>query len=127
MRSYEPVIAFRAIGLDPGVGLESRVTARFDAMLEAGLVEEVKSLAGRMGRSASQAVGYKQLLPAVTGHAELPWARVEAIRATLGLAKRQRTFFRRDPRITWLPWQDEPATAAERVMEALEGAQAWTS
>jgi tRNA dimethylallyltransferase len=96
-------------------------------MLRAGLVEEVSTLAGTMGRTASQAVGYKQLLPVVIGAADLAEARTEAIRATMALAKRQRTFFRRDPRIRWLPWQDDPAAAVAGAMAALEGAESWTS
>ena len=80
-------------------------------MLEAGLVEEVTGLAGRLGRNASQAVGYAELLEVIDGRVTFQEG-VEAIKAnTLKLARRQRTWFRRDPRITWLP-QDIDLDAA---------------
>jgi tRNA dimethylallyltransferase len=102
------------------------VIERFDAMLEAGLLEEVRSLAPQLGRTARQAVGYKELLPVVAGDASLAEGRQVAISGTLGLAKRQRTYFRRDPRIRWLPWQDDPADRIAAVNEAFEE-PTWTS
>ena len=108
LRSYTPRLPLVAVGLDPGDALETRVIARFDAMLGAGLLDEVAELAPRLGRTARQAVGYKELIPVVNGGTSLEEGRAAAIQATLGLAKRQRTFFRRDPRIRWLTWHDDP-------------------
>lgn len=127
LRDYEPVVPFRAVGLDPGDALATRVERRFDAMLDAGLLDEVASLAGRVGRTARQAVGYKELLPVVAGRAGLADGRAAAIRATLALAKRQRTFFRRDPRIRWLPWQEDPVQRLAAAREILEEERVWTS
>jgi tRNA dimethylallyltransferase len=127
VRAYRPLRPFRAIGLDPGDRLEARVVSRFDGMLGAGLVDEVRALVGTMGRTASQAVGYRELLPVAAGEADLATARGAVLRATFALAKRQRTFFRRDPRITWLPWQDDPGTATDLAMRAWEGTVAWIS
>ncbi len=125
VRRYTAARPFVGIGVDPGDALAARVEARFDAMIERGLVGEVAGLAPRLGRTASQAVGYKQLLPVVAGEATLAVGRADAIAATLGLAKRQRTFFRRDPRIHWIPWHhdlEQRLTAAWTYLE-----EAWIS
>ena len=127
LRSYRPVVAHRVVGVDPGEQLEARVAGRFDDMLAAGLLDEVAGLAGRLGRTARQAVGYKELLAVVTGEHSLAVARGDAIRATLAVAKRQRTFFRRDPRIRWIPWDDDPDVRWMRVGSVLEEDPAWTS
>ena len=119
VRNYEPLHEFRAIGFDPGDKLEARIVARFDAMLEAGLPAEVAGLAGRLGRTARQAVGYKELLPAVAGERTLDEARKDAIGATVAVAGNQRTYFRRDPRIRWLQWDDDPDVRLERAQEEL--------
>ena len=126
IRSYEPLIPFRAIGLDPGDRLGARVTARFDAMLAGGLVNEVTELAPILGSTARQAVGYKELLGVVSGEYDVAEGRRRAIQATLALAKRQRTFFRRDPRIRWLPWHDDVHQRVRTAFAAIED-DAWTS
>jgi len=126
VRTYTPLYPFRAIGLDPGDRLGSRVMARFDAMLAGGLLDEVAELADHLGPTARQAVGYKELLGVVSGEYDLEAGRSLAIQATLGLAKRQRTFFRRDPRIRWLPWHDEAEQRVRTALAAIED-DAWTS
>lgn len=113
VRRYEPSVPFVGIGVDPGDVLRQRIVERFDAMLASGLLDEVAGLASRLGRVASQAVGYKELLPVVKGAAPLEEGRQAAIDATAALAKRQRTFFRRDPRITWL----DPGTSAQAAFD----------
>ena len=127
VRNYAPRIPFVAIGLDPGDALAARVDRRFDAMLAAGLLDEVAALADRLGPTASQAVGYKELIPVVHGLASVEAARSDAVRATLALAKRQRTFFRRDPRIRWLPWHDDAGRRRDEAIRALQEADAWNS
>ncbi len=127
IRTYQPEVDFVAIGLDPGVELAERVEQRFDGMLAAGLVDEVEKLRDRLGRQAGQAVGYKQLIPVVDGTEGLESARQAAIQATRSLAKRQRTFFRRDPRIVWLPWQPDPVQRAGRAIAELNGRLQWNS
>lgn len=121
VRAYEPVIPFRAVGLDPGRGLEARVVARFDRMLAAGLLDEVGALVGRMSRTAAQAVGYKELVPVLAGERSLEEGRAAAISATLAVARNQRTFWRRDPRIRWLEWDDDRSKRLERAGEVLRG------
>jgi len=130
VREYKPRIPLLAIGVDPGEGLADRVEARFDAMLEQGLVDEVRSLEPRLGVTARQGVGYKELLPVASGAASLEDGRDAAIRATMALAKRQRTFFRRDPRINWIAWHDDSGRMLNEALtvatETIEEA-AWIS
>jgi len=120
VRSYRAALAFRAVGLDPGRSLAGRVTRRLAGMLDAGLLEEVESLAPRLGRTARQAVGYKELLPVVRGEATLDEGIAAATKATLRLAKHQRTYFRRDPRIVWVPWDQDREVRYGRVRSVLE-------
>lgn len=119
VKNYEPLYPFRAIGFDPADKLEERVVDRFDAMLEGGLLEEVAGLVGRLGRTAAQAVGYKELLPVVIGERSLEEGRADAIAATVAVAGHQRTYFRRDPRIRWLQWDDDPVVRFDRAREEL--------
>ncbi len=84
---------------------DEAVSARFRSLLEAGLVEEVRALAGRPGglsRTARQALGYRELLAHVEEGVPLEEAVEEAVRRTRAFARRQWAWFRRDPRIRWL-------------------------
>ena len=122
VRNYRPEVPFVAIGVDPGDALGDRVERRIDLMLREGLVEEVSGLADRLGRTASSAVGYRQMLPVVAGTCSVSEGREATVRATMALARKQRTYFGRDPRIRWLPWHPDPAvrhTAANRVIEEM--------
>jgi len=126
LRDYRPVRPLIAVGLDPGARLPQRVEARFDRMLAGGLLDEVAALAPRLGPTAAAAVGYRQLLPVVAGKRGLDYGRLRAVQATRALARRQRTFFRRDPRIVWPEWDDDPGSAASRIAALLEEA-GWIS
>ncbi len=117
VRDYVPTRPVLAVGFDPGDRLRERIVTRFDRMLGSGLVEEVRSLEGSLGPTARQAVGYKELLPFVRGAGVLADGRAAAIASTVALAKRQRTFFRRDPRIHWLPWHDDPDERTAAVLD----------
>ncbi len=116
---YEPLYSFKAIAFDPGEGLNDRVVRRLDSMLDKGLEAEVAGLADDLGRTARQAVGYKELLPVVAGELSLREGVDDARRATLALAKRQRTFFRRDPRLNWLPWSDDADRRLQMAARAM--------
>lgn len=120
VREYRALLPFRAVGFDPADHLEARVVARFDAMLDAGLLDEVDGLAWRLGRSASQAVGYRELLAVVAGDRTIEEGRRDAIAATMAVAAKQRTFFRRDPRIHWLEWDDDPGVRLARARRELK-------
>lgn len=125
--SYRPLIPFRAAGLDPGDGVAERVRARVEEMRDAGLLEEVAGLAPVLGRTAAQAVGYKELLPVVAGELDEAAGFSAVTEATLGLVRRQRTYFRRDPRISWVEWCEDEEALADRVLETWEGASPWSS
>ncbi|WP_175411529.1 tRNA (adenosine(37)-N6)-dimethylallyltransferase MiaA [Streptomyces sp. TRM64462] len=94
------------IGVDVGrPELDERITARVDRMWEAGLVDEVRALEARglrEGRTASRALGYQQVLAALAGECTEQEARDETVRATKRFARRQDSWFRRDPRVRWL-------------------------
>lgn len=94
------------LGLDLDAGeLDGRVDARVTAMFAAGLVEEVRTLEARglrLGRTASRALGYQQVLDELGADEDMARAAAETARATRRFVRRQRSWFRRDARITWL-------------------------
>ena len=85
--------------------LNDRIDSRVDAMVANGLVDEVKALLERgyrLGLTAQQAIGYKEIVAYLDGFTSMDEA-VEQIKiATHRYAKRQRTWFRKDARITWI-------------------------
>jgi tRNA dimethylallyltransferase len=108
-----PAVAVRMIGVWlPREVLAQRITARVGAMRAGGFVDEVVALAALpagLSRSAEQAIGYREVLSYVRG--ELPTLEVAldlAIRRTRAFARRQRMWFRRDPRIAWLGTSGDP-------------------
>jgi tRNA dimethylallyltransferase len=106
------------LGLDPGAELlRARVAERVAAMARAGLVEEVRRLAERpLSRTARQALGYKELLDAIERGTPVPEALEAVVGRTRAYARRQRAWFRRDPRVRWSTLPPGPA----RVAWALE-------
>ncbi len=119
VRRYVPEIEFTAVGIDPGDTLETRVETRLKAMRGGGLVEEVAGLRNHLGRTARNAVGYREILDALDGLSTIDEAFEKAARSTRQLARRQRTWFQRDPRIRWIPWLDDLASRVDRALEAL--------
>lgn len=95
------------IGLDvPRDVLDERIAARVDRMWEQGLVDEVRSLlpAGlATSRTASRALGYQQVLAFLAGEITEDEAREQTVVGTRRFARRQERFFRKDPRVAWLP------------------------
>ncbi|WP_066285958.1 tRNA (adenosine(37)-N6)-dimethylallyltransferase MiaA [Arthrobacter sp. B6] len=89
--------------------LRERLAQRVQGMVDKGLLEEVRRLdaAGlRRGKTAPRALGYSQFLKVLDGGATVEEAAEETIVATRQFARRQLTWFRADPRISWLDWQD---------------------
>jgi tRNA dimethylallyltransferase len=86
--------------------LAVRIEARVAHMVAAGFVEEVAALAahpGGLSRTATQAIGYAELLAYVRGdEPSLAHALEATVRRTRKFARRQRVWFRRDPRIEWI-------------------------
>jgi tRNA dimethylallyltransferase len=95
----------------PRAELDRRVAARVDRMWESGLEAEVRALTGlRDGKTASRALGYQQMLRYLDGQWSLEQAWEETVRATRRFVRRQESWFRRDPRITWLEGSREELT-----------------
>ncbi|MDK7742478.1 tRNA (adenosine(37)-N6)-dimethylallyltransferase MiaA [Helcobacillus massiliensis] len=85
--------------------LHQRVERRVHLMAEQGLLDEVRDLIDSgitEGRTARQAIGYAQMLAHLRG--DLTWAEAidQTITGTRRLVRKQDTWFRRDPRITWI-------------------------
>ena len=101
------------IGVDRAPeALDQRIADRVELMWAAGLVAEVRGLAGlRDGRTASRALGYQQALAQLDGELSEEQAKEETVRATRRFVRRQRSWFRRDPRITWLDGTSGALTA----------------
>ena len=119
VRRYEAETEFTAIGVDPGEKLDERIDARLHQMREGGFVQEVRGLAGRLSRTAERAVGYREVLSHLAGDLTEAEAFSHTALNTKQLAKKQRTWFQRDPRIRWIPWSDDSDVRAERAIEEL--------
>ena len=97
------------VGLDTdSTVLDARVGDRVDCMFAQGLVAEVRDLLSRglrEGRTASQALGYRQVIAALDAGIDPATAAAPIAAATRRFVRRQRSWFRRDPRILWLDCQ----------------------
>lgn len=121
----DPLTGFRTLklGLDPPrEALYARLDARCARMFEGGLIEEVRR-AIAMGfppdSKAFEALGYRQAVQALAGELDLPKALYHTRQGTRRYAKRQWTWFRRDPGILWLRgFGDEPEVQAS-ALEAI--------
>ena len=108
------------IGVDiPREVLDERIALRVERMWEAGFVDEVRRLAEhglREGRTANRALGYQQVLAFLDGEISEEEAKEQTVTGTRRFAGRQDSWFRKDPRITWVAWDDpdrvEKAVAA---------------
>jgi tRNA dimethylallyltransferase len=107
------------VGVDiPRPVLDERIALRVQRMWDAGFVEEVRRLAARglrEGRTANRALGYQQVLAFLDGEITEDEAREQTIAGTRRFARRQDSWFRKDPRITWVGWDDP-----DRVDRALD-------
>lgn len=122
-REHYPSLQF-ALTMDRA-RLYARIDARVDAMMRAGLLDEVRGLmdAGAADALTSrQAIGYKELIDALEGRCTIGEA-VDLIKLrSRRYAKRQLSWFRRDPRITWLDMDVLDADGAARlIVDALGG------
>ena len=99
---------FQLYALDlPRDVLYARVEKRIDQMMEVGLLQEERMLKERglsPDHQSMQGLGYKELLPVLNGEMALADTVSLLKLRTRHYAKRQLTWFRRDERITWLPW-----------------------
>lgn len=124
---YRSVLPTAQVGLGiPRSELDARIGARVRQMWQAGLLGEARSLVEmglRAGRTASRALGYAQALRVIDGEWTAEQAEHETVVATRRFARRQESWFRRDPRVRWLP-ADQPVPtrmALDAVFEAAAG------
>jgi tRNA dimethylallyltransferase len=120
-KARDPLTGFRLlrIGLNPArKALYERLNRRAAAMFEAGLVDETRSLLERYGPvKALDALGYRQAQSVVAGTLSFGAGVEAAQQGHRNYAKRQLTWFRREPEVHWLEgFGDE----AETVGAALE-------
>jgi tRNA dimethylallyltransferase len=117
-----PPSRFRLFGvaLPPEV-VATRIATRYRDQLDQGFVGEVRRLAADprgLSHTAAQALGYRELLAHVAGDGPLDAALERAVARTRRFARRQRSWFRRDPRIEWFT-ADDPADLVEPISAAL--------
>lgn len=118
LRVYQGHYEVAYLGLDRP-DLADRTDARVDRMWAAGLVEEVRALVAvglRDGVTASRALGYAQVLELLDGSCDDAQARAATKAATRRFVRRQRGWFRRDPRICWL---DPDAESLPQALAAI--------
>jgi tRNA dimethylallyltransferase len=108
---FESFLPVLEIGLNSArEHLVERLAERVRGMWALGLVEEARSLESkgiRDSKTASQAIGYSQALASIDGRLTEEEAIAETILLTQRYARRQMSWFRRDPRINWFDYQDE--------------------
>ncbi len=119
---YDSLYPAIQLGVElPRPELDQRITDRVHRMLRLGLVDEVRQLelAGlRDGKTASRALGYAEVLRFLAGEWSLEDAATHTILATRRFVRRQESWFKRDPRITWIPGGDD---AAEQALAVVRG------
>ena len=100
-----PPSPVRMVGLWlPRPVVAERIERRYGRQVEAGFLEEVEALAAgpALSHTAAQALGYRELLGHLEGKCTLDEALATAVTRTRQFARRQRVWFRKDPRIAWL-------------------------
>jgi tRNA dimethylallyltransferase len=99
--------------------LTARIEQRVNAMIAAGLVDEVTNLrAAGMSRTASQALGYKELLAHLDGAQSLEASIDQIVVRTRQFAVRQLRWFQRDPRVRWVDVVDDPVAESGPIVAA---------
>lgn len=121
----ESVYHTRLIGLTMNrEQLYRRIDDRVQAMIDGGLLAEVEKLLEfgfRDALTASQAIGYKELVPVVEGEADLERAIADIAQASRRYAKRQLTWFNADPRITWIDVTERTLSqTADATLDAID-------
>jgi tRNA dimethylallyltransferase len=117
-----PPSRFHIIGIElPFPALAARIEGRYRRQIAAGFVAEARRLLvdpRGVSRTAGQALGYKELFGHLTGACSLDEAVAVAVRRTRRFARRQRSWFGRDPRIRWLR-ADDPGELVEPLAAEL--------
>lgn len=100
--------------------LYERINSRVDLMLDHGLLEEVKQLQEFKDLNALQTVGYKELFQFLAGSISFEQAVAEIKKNTRRFAKRQGTWFRKDPTIQWFDHQEAPRHIIDYLTQQLK-------
>jgi tRNA dimethylallyltransferase len=111
------------IGLDPDrTLLYERLNKRVVKMFEAGLIDETRHLLEKYGQEAGPlgSIGYKQVVQFLSGEIDRDAAIVLAQQAHRNYAKRQMTWFRREPDVTWLPGFGNEAETVKQAIGIVE-------
>lgn len=99
--------------------VDRRIEERFRRWMAEGLLDEVRALASRpdgLSRTARQALGYRELLAHVEERVALEDCVAEAVRRTRAFARRQWSWFKRDPRIRWVAEDEEAVEVVARAL-----------
>ena len=120
-----PLTGFRVlrVGLNPERNqLYSRINARAKHMFESGLVEETRALYEKYGEAAIplQSLGYKQAMQLIRGEIDCKLALWAAQQAHRNYAKRQLTWFRREPGVQWFPGFGDNSEIQNQVIALIE-------
>jgi tRNA dimethylallyltransferase len=102
--------------------LDERIALRVDGMFEAGFVAEVEALLAKglaESLTASRAIGYREVTAYLRGEVSEEQAREATAAATRRFSRRQDSWFRKDPRITWVRWDDPDRV--DRALAAITG------
>jgi tRNA dimethylallyltransferase len=124
-----PTPAYESVQLGVDVDTETldrRIATRVERMWAADLRSEVRSLVDRGlrdGLTASRALGYQQMIAYLDGACSLDQAAVDTVQATRRFVRRQRKWFRRDPRIVWLDGADPDITST--ALAAIKPDRSW--
>jgi tRNA dimethylallyltransferase len=124
----DPLQGFRIVrlGLDPDRdALYERINQRARRMFDDGLVEETRALLEKYGETARPlaALGYKQAVALVRGETDQKTALQATQQAHRNYAKRQMTWFRREPDMTWLKDFGDDASVQERTISKVANMQ----
>jgi tRNA dimethylallyltransferase len=117
----DPLRGFRIfrLGLDPDrAALYDRINQRAEKMFASGLIEETQALCSKYGANARAlaSLGYKQAMQLLNGDLTRDQAIQAAQQAHRNYAKRQMTWFRREPDVAWLKgFGDDPKVQAETI------------
>lgn len=123
LRGYPGPVAWLGLTVAPGVHAE-RIATRARAQFDAGLIDEARSLRERFdpGLPAFTAIGYREAWAVLDGSLALDAAIALDVQRNLAFARRQRTWFRSEPGITWLDTTEAlpDGAAGEAVRRLLE-------
>jgi len=121
--SFEPLLIGLACAIDE---LDARIARRARAMVDLGLLDEVRALAATVSPEAPawRTVGYREMRACVEGRTDVEAALAATVLATRQFAKRQRTWLRREPGLVWRDPVGERGRLVDEVLRFLDGAPA---